>query len=184
MAFGRINGTAAHFAGQATAQSQSSAKNPHGPNSPIWMRRGQILYNQSVEESANKYEDCATAFFSSGFTMVPAGCDIQPLGEPWSISIQLAAINDAGQLLHSIGKVISDQLQPASFGNVVVDGHAGTSGPFAQLSPNAQAFKAVSMAGFAGELQVAGVIDNGTLWHTIRHADGSSSNRGGKVKRL
>src|SRR5271166_2955576 len=164
MAFGRINGTAAHFAGQATAQSQSSAKNPHGPNSPIWMRRGQILYNQSVEESANKYEDCATAFFSSGFTMVPAGCDIQPLGEPWSISIQLAAINDAGQLLHSIGKVISDQLQPAPLGNVIVDGHAGTTGRFAQLPPNAQAFKAMSMAGVAGEAQLAGVTQDGTLW--------------------
>jgi hypothetical protein len=35
-AFGRENGTAAHFATLATAQSQSS-KNPHSASSPIWM---------------------------------------------------------------------------------------------------------------------------------------------------
>jgi hypothetical protein len=82
MAFARINGTAAHFATEATARSQP-AKNPHGPNSPIWMRPGQVFYDPLAEASATKYQDCAIAFVNSGFTSA-LGCDIQPLGEPWS----------------------------------------------------------------------------------------------------
>jgi hypothetical protein len=83
MAFNRINGTAAHFATQSTAKIESSAKNPHGPNSPIWMRPGQIFYQPEVEASAKKYKDCAVAFFNSGFKSAPSGCEIQPLGEPF-----------------------------------------------------------------------------------------------------
>jgi hypothetical protein len=84
MAFGRINGTAAHFATQATAFSESPAKNQHGPNSPIWMRPGQVFYKAEVEASAKNYENCAIAFFNSGFTSAPPGCDIQPLAAPFA----------------------------------------------------------------------------------------------------
>jgi|KBSMisStaDraftv2_1062788.scaffolds.fasta_scaffold10828_5 hypothetical protein len=82
MAFGMINGTAAHFANIATAATQLS-KNAHGPNSPIWMRPGAVFYNPQAEATAGKYRDCAKTFFSSNFVTVGAGCTITPLGEPW-----------------------------------------------------------------------------------------------------
>jgi len=92
MAFERINGTAAHFANEATAKDQcvdndQCSKNPHGPTSgstsPIWMRLGQVLYHAGAEASATKYRDCAVGFFNSNFTAAPEGCHITPLGEPW-----------------------------------------------------------------------------------------------------
>jgi hypothetical protein len=90
MAFGQINGTAAHFANVATAEDQCiglsnekcSKTHPHSTTSPIWMRPGQIVYNALAEASATKYHECAVAFFNSNFAVVPAGCDIQPLAEP------------------------------------------------------------------------------------------------------
>jgi len=81
-AFSRINGTAAHFAGYATAPTQDS-KNPHGPSSPIWMRPGQVTYNAAAEASAKVFEACATAFFNSNFVSGPPGCEYTPLGQPW-----------------------------------------------------------------------------------------------------
>src|SRR5205085_389692 len=80
---GKSNGTATHFAIQATARCESPAKNPHGPNSPIWMRPGQVFYNAGAEASAKKYQDCAVAFINSGFKSAPAGCDVQPLAGPF-----------------------------------------------------------------------------------------------------
>lgn len=82
-AFGRINGTGAHFANVATAASQAS-KNTHGPSSPIWMRPGQITYDAMAEKSATVYKNCAVGFFTSGFTTIPAGCTITPLGVSWT----------------------------------------------------------------------------------------------------
>jgi len=83
LAFGIINGTAAHFANIATAPAQLS-KNPHGPNSPIWMRPGQVTYNSAAEATATKFHNCAVAFFNSGFVTVPPGCTFTPLASPWS----------------------------------------------------------------------------------------------------
>jgi hypothetical protein len=91
MAFGIINGTAAHFANVATAATQDS-KNPHGPSSPIWMRPGQVVYKPEAEASATKFHDCAVGFFESGFVSPPPGCVFSPLGEPWK-SEDLTPIN-------------------------------------------------------------------------------------------
>ena len=82
MAFGRINGTAAHFAQVATAATQDS-KNPHSQASPIWMRPGQITYDSEAEKSATNFHNCAVGFFESGFTSPPSGCVVTPLGVPF-----------------------------------------------------------------------------------------------------
>jgi PAN domain len=87
LAFGIINGTAAHFANIATAATQLS-KNPHGANSPIWMRPGQITYNALAEATASKFRNCATTFFNSNFVTVAAGCSVTPLGQPWTPPVQ------------------------------------------------------------------------------------------------
>lgn len=89
MAFGQINGTAAHFADVATAEDQCvdgkcSKTYPHSDVSPIWMRPGQILYDARAEASATRYHDCAVGFFNSGFKTSPPSCEIRPLGEPWT----------------------------------------------------------------------------------------------------
>lgn len=83
MAFGMINGTAAHFANIATAKTQLS-KNPHGPNSPIWMRPGQVTYNAQAEATATKFRNCATTFFKSNFVTIAMGCSITPLAQAWT----------------------------------------------------------------------------------------------------
>jgi len=97
MAFGEINGTAAHFANVATAEDQCvdgkcSKTHPHSDASPIWMRPGQIHYNERAEASASKYRNCAIAFFNSNFKVTPPGCIIKPLGEPWKPTIDVSAL--------------------------------------------------------------------------------------------
>jgi hypothetical protein len=86
-AFGRINGTAGHFADFATAASQPS-KFPHSPQSPIWMTPGATVYDLVSHVSALAYQACAVGFwegqnqgFSAG-TPVP-GCTFTPLGTTW-----------------------------------------------------------------------------------------------------
>jgi len=86
-AFAQINGTAAHFANVATAEDQCidsncSKTHPHNDSSPIWMRKGQVHYDPTVESSATKYKECAVAFFNSNFTSAPPGCTVRLLGEP------------------------------------------------------------------------------------------------------
>lgn len=83
MAFGMINGTAAHFANLATAANQDS-KNPHSPASRIWMRPGQVTYISNAESTATNFHNCAVNFFNSGFATIPQGCTITQLAEPWS----------------------------------------------------------------------------------------------------
>jgi hypothetical protein len=78
----RADGTAMDFALRATAASQPS-KNPHGPNSPIWMRPGQIVYQAAAEATAQKFHNCADGFRASGFVTAPPGCVVTPLGLPW-----------------------------------------------------------------------------------------------------
>jgi len=86
--FGLINGSGAHFALVATAASQAS-KVPHSATSPIWMRPGQVFYNANAEASAQRFNACATGFWSGlsdGFQSgtVTAGCTFTPLGVPWT----------------------------------------------------------------------------------------------------
>jgi hypothetical protein len=76
-------GTAATLALTATATQQKS-KNPHSPQSPIWMRPGQIHHDAGTEASARIYSDCARKFIDSSFMHAPPGCVLTPLGEPWS----------------------------------------------------------------------------------------------------
>lgn len=78
----RNEGTAVDFAVRATAATQP-AKNPHGPNSPIWMRPGQVFYQAGAEATAQKFQNCAVGFKASGFASPSAGCAITPLGLPW-----------------------------------------------------------------------------------------------------
>jgi hypothetical protein len=88
-AFSQINGTAAHFAVQATAAVQSPAKNPHSISSPIWMRPGQILFDANASASAKKFQDCANGYWagqSDGFQSgtPTAGCTFTPLATSWN----------------------------------------------------------------------------------------------------
>ena len=102
-AFNQINGTAAHFANVATAEDQCvdgrcSKTHPHSAASPIWMRPGQVQYDALAEASATKYRNCAVAFFNSNFISAPQGCDIAPLGEPWTdIAAFIAAVFPAAE---------------------------------------------------------------------------------------
>ncbi len=75
-------GTGLSFANIATAATQT-AKNPHGPNSPIWMRPGQVTYNAAAEASASKLRNCARAFRDSNFATPPAGCTVAQLAGPF-----------------------------------------------------------------------------------------------------
>jgi hypothetical protein len=75
-------GTAMLFAEKATARKQDS-KNPHNPNSPIWMKKEQVLYDPAVAKLAKRYQFCALTFFNSRFTKIAPGCKITPLAEPW-----------------------------------------------------------------------------------------------------
>jgi hypothetical protein len=79
---GQNRGTALDFANIATAASQRS-KNPHGPNSPIWMRPGQVVYAAGAEASASRIRACADAFRRSGFTSAPSGCVVTALAVPF-----------------------------------------------------------------------------------------------------
>jgi len=53
------NGTAIDFGMRATAQIPEDAKNPHSPNSPIWMTPGQITFSPANLASAQAIHDCA-----------------------------------------------------------------------------------------------------------------------------
>ena len=75
-------GTALRFAGIATAKKQDS-KSPHSPTSPIWMKKGQTIYDPAIEKLAKRYKSCAMAFYKSRFTKVKAGCKITPLAGAW-----------------------------------------------------------------------------------------------------
>jgi hypothetical protein len=54
-------GTALVLGIRATAEEQV-AKNPHSPESPIWMLPGQIFYSPASEAAAQAIKDCAAKF--------------------------------------------------------------------------------------------------------------------------
>jgi len=69
-------GTGGDFDDVATSVNQSPTKNPHSITSPIWMRRGQIVFDQYASNTANKYRVCAQNFWydpnaSPGTTFSP-----------------------------------------------------------------------------------------------------------------
>ncbi len=76
------HGTALDFALRATGATQTS-KNPHSPTSPIWMRPGQVFFNEGAFETAKRFHACAAGFKASNFTSAPPGCTVQPLGTVW-----------------------------------------------------------------------------------------------------
>lgn len=55
------NGTALDLGIKATDVSQNS-KNPHSTDSPIWMLRGQITFQQSTADAARAIQQCARQF--------------------------------------------------------------------------------------------------------------------------
>jgi hypothetical protein len=75
-------GTARDFALRATATSEVS-KNPHSPDSPIWMTPGQVFYSASNESQAQQISSCAAAWASNP-TNLPSGCTVSPLSTPWT----------------------------------------------------------------------------------------------------
>lgn len=66
-------GTSLSFAIRATAASQPH-KNPHSPDSPIWMPPGAIYYNQANADYAKAIQDCALASLRGG--ALPANCNV------------------------------------------------------------------------------------------------------------
>ena len=79
--FGR--GTAQDFALKATDTSQAS-KNPHSPDSPIWMTPGQITYSAANDTEAHGAAACAGAIASHlndpNAPPPPAGCQYVQFG--------------------------------------------------------------------------------------------------------
>jgi hypothetical protein len=51
-------GTARDFGLRATARSETS-KNPHSPDSPIWMPPGHVLHDPAIATDAKAISDCA-----------------------------------------------------------------------------------------------------------------------------
>lgn len=82
--------------------------------------------------------------------------------------LQVCALTDTGGMWHTIRH--ANGTWQAQFGDV--KGQSGNPGVFA----------AVGCAEANSELQVCGVLDNGGMWHTIRHSDGSWQRRFGDVK--
>jgi hypothetical protein len=95
------DGTGGRFDLIATATDQSH-KNPHDVLSPIWMRKGQIIFDEGAYDTATKYSECAMGFwrdpnvfgatFPPGFTdgnrtgdVFTAGCTYSPspVGQPF-----------------------------------------------------------------------------------------------------
>jgi hypothetical protein len=74
--------------------------------------------------------------------------------------LQLAALTDDGKMWHTIRR--ADGSWQSFFGDV-----KGVE------SNDPGYFSAVSCAGVGGQLHVVGLTDDGGMWHTIRHADGS-----------
>jgi hypothetical protein len=81
-----MSGTARDFAFQATADAQTS-KNPHSPQSPIWMLRDQITFDQQIHDFALQIRDCGATFPASS----PGNCTITqftgPPGAPPALSL-------------------------------------------------------------------------------------------------
>ena len=77
------SGTAQSFALIATAMSQSH-KNPHGPDSPIWMTPGQITYSAANATEAQAAATCAGAIVADlnnpGSPEPPQGCQYIQFG--------------------------------------------------------------------------------------------------------
>jgi hypothetical protein len=82
--------------------------------------------------------------------------------------LHVCGITDDGGMWHTIRH--TDGSWQAQFGDV--KGQSGNPGHF----------EAVSCAAVAGELHVSGITNDGGMWHTIRHADGSWQNQFGDVK--
>ena len=77
------DGTAQDFALRATAMNQD-AKNPHGPDSPIWMTPGQITYSASNDTEAHAAAACAAAIVNNlnnpSAPLPPQGCQYAQFG--------------------------------------------------------------------------------------------------------
>jgi uncharacterized repeat protein (TIGR01451 family) len=68
-------GTSLDFGIRATDMSEP-AKNPHSPDSPIWMTPGQITFSQVNSDFAHTIHDCALA--SAQGNPLPADCTVTP----------------------------------------------------------------------------------------------------------
>jgi Dockerin type I domain len=92
-------GTALDFGIRATAESQE-AKNPHSPDSPIWMLPGQIFYNSGSDAAAHEIRECALRFNESPLPNSPS-C---------SITLYTGAIGEIGDI-DGDGDVDRDDLE-------------------------------------------------------------------------
>ena len=98
LGFDVVNGSAGQMGLTATAAQQAS-KEPHSPQSPIWMRPNQNTFDAGAFASAGLFNSCATAGWiaspatptspatmkSEGFTFMGgvSGCSYTPLGALW-----------------------------------------------------------------------------------------------------
>jgi len=87
------------------------------------MRLGQVTYKGEVEQTAMNFQNCAVAFFNSGFTTAPQGCVITPLAEPWPEPVPPAP--DAARFV-SQSATPSAAVAPAStFNETVIFANSG-----------------------------------------------------------
>lgn len=75
------NGTALDLGSKATAPSQAS-KNPHSAASPIWMKRGQVTFQQMTADAALAIKQCADQFHEGSPLPNAPECTITPLTKP------------------------------------------------------------------------------------------------------
>jgi len=77
------SGTAQRFSLIATAMTQAH-KNPHSPDSPIWMTPGQITYSAANEKEAQAAAACASAIVTNlnnpNASLPPQGCQFAQFG--------------------------------------------------------------------------------------------------------
>jgi hypothetical protein len=71
-------GTSLSLGPMATGPTQPQ-KNPHSPDSPIWMKPGQTYYDPAVEASALAVQACAEAIVNGG--ALPPGCQMSQYGQ-------------------------------------------------------------------------------------------------------
>jgi hypothetical protein len=79
-------GTALDFSTKATADSNTvnsqGSKNPHSVDSPIWMKRGQITFQQAIFDAARAIQQCAQQFHIGMPLPNSPGCKITQFTKP------------------------------------------------------------------------------------------------------
>jgi hypothetical protein len=176
---GPMTGTARDLACQATADSPGNAprtasdlcqttsggqtsKNPHSPQSPIWMLRDQITFDQQIHDFALQIRDCGATFGTSASP--PGNCTITqftgPPGAPPALSLGGQVASDP-----AVGKNRDGRLEAFVVGPDQALWH------IAQISPDGPWSDWSKLDGNLAGNPVVGVDADGRLEVFVRGSD-------------